>query len=142
MKWAIDKISSSKKVLPALTETVSDLRRDLNYLMESNLNKKLNHNRNLSLLTPEQKASEINQGPVLEVETQHRFTNKAYKQDLINKLVELADKQLEEVILDEGLLTSAMLTSQTLNQARQRGTVPTPTNRVKLDDEEDNQNRV
>lgn len=64
------------------------------------------------------------------------------KQDRIKKHVELAGKQLEQRLLAEELLTVSMQKSQTLNKARQHGTVPNPINRVELEDEEDKQNRV
>lgn len=69
IKSGIDKISSSQDVLMTFMETFSTHRRDLNNLKEAKSNKKLKHTRNPGFWKSEQKASESNQGSVLELET-------------------------------------------------------------------------
>lgn len=57
--------------------------------MESNSNKKLNHNWNLTFLSMEQKQSEINRGPLLEPpqDPPYRFSEATDKQAQIDKLI-------------------------------------------------------
>lgn len=61
-------------------ETVGNLINDLNNSMDPKLNKKINHTGNVVFLTPDQKASEINQRPVLEPETEYCLTSEVDKQ--------------------------------------------------------------
>lgn len=75
-------------------------------------------------------------------ETQYRLTTEVDKKDRIDKLVEQTEKQLEQRLLPEGLLNSAMKKSQTINKAHHSGILLTLINLLELDDEEENHNSV
>lgn len=95
----------------------------------------LNHARKLGFLTVEKKLSEINRSTVFEPDPQNRLSKEADEQDRIEKFVDMTEKQLEQCLLGEGLLTSEMQMSQTIYQALHRSILPTQTNIVESDDE-------
>lgn len=71
-KSLIEVISELQQSLPTLSETFNTLRRDLSHIMESNSNNELNHIRNLILMSPEEKQSELNHGPLLDQPEMYR----------------------------------------------------------------------